>query len=115
VGLSSNANVYGTCLRILRSRGFELEVRGDPEPDGSYPVGKSWVARKGGFYFCADNPIELLGLVAVYDHVQPVEPRSYWWYVEGPDVEGELLEAAFPDPAPEAEPHAAADRGLVSE
>ena len=104
MGLASHANVYGTCLRILRSRGFDLEVRGDPEPDGSYPVEKHWIARKGGFYFCGDNPVELLGLVAVFDHVQPATDRPYWWQVEGPDVESELLEAAFPDPAPDAEP-----------
>jgi hypothetical protein len=115
VGLSSNANVYGTCLRILQSRGFELEVRGDPEPDSSYPVRNLWVARKDGFYFGGDNPIELLGLIAVYDHVRPPEDRPYWWFVEGPDVEGELLEAAFPDPSSAAEHPAAADRGPGTE
>jgi hypothetical protein len=90
--------VYNTCLRILRARGFELEVSGEPQADGSYPVECLWIARRDGFYFCGDNPIELLGLVAVYDYVKPTEDRPYWWKVEGPDVEGDLLEAAFPDP-----------------
>lgn len=97
MGLWSHPNVYNTCLRILRSRGFELEVRGEPEPDGCYPVACHWIARKGDFYFCGDNPIELLGLVAVYDHVQPAGDTSYWWSVKGPDIRSELLEAAFPD------------------
>jgi hypothetical protein len=74
-----------------------LEVSGEPEPDGSYPTHCFWIARKAGFYFCADNPIELLGLVAVYDYVHPEEDRPYWWQVEGPDIWYELMELAFPD------------------
>ncbi len=104
MGLASHLNVHNTCLRILRSRGFELEVTGDPEPDGSCPVEKHWIARKDGFYFCGDNPIELLGLVAVYDYVKPTEDRPYWWRVEGADDVGELLEAASPDPNPDVAP-----------
>jgi hypothetical protein len=104
MGLGSHVNVYNTCLRILRARGFELEVSGEPEPDGSYPVVCQWIARKGDFYFCGDNPIELLGLVAVYDYVRPDEDRPYWWTVEGSDLWSELMEAAFPDNAQGAEP-----------
>lgn len=95
MGLASHANVYNTCLRILRAKGFALEVSGEARPDGSYPTCLSWVARMNGFYFCADNPIELLGLVAVYDQVRPTEDVPYWWRIEGPDIESELLEAAF--------------------
>jgi hypothetical protein len=98
MGLASHVNVYNTCLRILRSRGFELEVSGEPRPDGAYPTDRHWIARKDGFYFCADNPIELLGLVAIYDHVRLEEDRPYWWAVHGPDIALELMEAAFPDP-----------------
>ncbi|HKB38713.1 MAG TPA: hypothetical protein VKD72_19880 [Gemmataceae bacterium] len=97
MGLASHANVYNTCLRILRARGFELQVSGDPGPDGGYPVNCSWIARKGEFYFCGDNPIELLGLVAIHDYVQPKEDKPYWWRVEGADIESELMESAFPD------------------
>ena len=97
MGLASHCNVYNTCLRILRARGFELEVSGEPEADGSYPVNCQWIARKGQFYFCGDNPIELIGLIAVYDYVKPNEDESYWWKVEGPDIETELKEAAFSD------------------
>jgi hypothetical protein len=103
MGLASHANVYNTCLRILRSRGFALEVSGEPRPDGAYPTDCHWIARKDGFYFCADNPIELLGLVAISDHVRPEEDRPYWWAVHGPDIESELMEAAFPDEPPAAE------------
>jgi len=97
MGLASYPNVYNTCLRILRSRGFELEVSGEPQPDGTYPAACRWIARREGFYFCGDNPIELLGLVAVYDHVKPAEDTPYWWSVDGPNIHLELLEAAFPE------------------
>jgi hypothetical protein len=97
MGLASHSNVYNTCLLILRDRGFSLRVEGEMTPEGCYPSNAYWIAEKDGFYFCADNPIELLGLVTVYDHVRPKEDRSYWWRVQGPDVWTELMEAAFPD------------------
>jgi hypothetical protein len=97
MGLASHCNVYNTCLLILRRRGFALRVVGERAPDGCYPPDARWIAEKGDFYFCGDNPIELLGLVAVYDHVQPKEDKPYWWRLDGPDVWMELMEAAFPD------------------
>jgi hypothetical protein len=95
MGLSSHANVYNTCLRILRHRGFDLRLEGELLPDGSYPPDPLWIAEKSGFRFCADNPIELLGLTAVYDHVHPATNKSYWWRVEGPDIWEELQKKAF--------------------
>jgi len=98
MSLSSHANVYNTCLRILRHRGYDLRLTGDVLPDGSYPPDPLWIAQKGGFKFCADNPIELLGLTAVYDHVGPTAAAPYWWSVEGPDIWAELHEKAFEHP-----------------
>jgi hypothetical protein len=97
MGLGSHANVYNTCLRILRQRGFDLRVEGELDADGCYPSHAHWIAEKSGFYFCGDNPIELLGLVAIYDHVQPKEDVPYWWVVEGDPIWDELMETAFPD------------------
>jgi hypothetical protein len=97
MGLSSHINVWNTCLRILRQRGFALRVSGELRADGGYPTDALWIAEKDGFYFCADNPIELLGLVAVHDFVRPREDVPYWWQVEGSDIYAELMEAAFPD------------------
>jgi|SRR3954468_24670085 len=97
MGLASHANVWNTCLLILREQGFELEVSGELTPDGCYPTTCQWTARKGGFYYCGDNPIELLGLVAIHDYVHPTADKPYWWQIKGPDVWHELMEAAFPD------------------
>jgi hypothetical protein len=95
MSLSSHANVYNTCLLIIRQRGYALSASGEIEPDGSYPARPLWIAHKDGFRFCADNPIELLGLIGVHDHVCPAEDRPYWWQIDGPDLQTELLDAAF--------------------
>lgn len=43
-------------------------------------------AEKDGFVLLADNPIELLGLAAIYEDVRPSEHRPYWWSIDdGPD------------------------------
>lgn len=97
MGLSSHINVWNTCLLILRQRGFALRVDGELSPDGCYPTDAHWLAEKNGFSFRADNPIELLGLVAVHDHVRPREDVPYWWQMKGPDLYVELMEAAFPE------------------
>lgn len=97
MSLGSHGNVYNTCLRILRKRGFKLRVEGELDEEGCYPTDALWIAEKDDFSFKADNPIELLGLVAVYDYVQPTEVKPYWWNVEGEDVWTELMEEAFPD------------------
>src|SRR5262245_42875059 len=100
MGLASHINVYNTCLHILRNRGFSLEVRGEREADGGFPGRCFWIAKKDGFYFCGDNPIELLGLVGVHDYVKPAADTPYWWRLSGGDVWLELLEQAFPEQKP---------------
>lgn len=88
--LTSHANVENTCLRILRDRGFKLSL----EDDENGAWGYLWIAEKDGFRFCAWNAIELLGLVAIFDHVKPKEDTPHWWSIKGPDVRKELKEAA---------------------
>jgi hypothetical protein len=101
MSLSSSGNVHNTCLRILRQRGFALSVDGEQDADGCYPTDCLWIAEKEGYRFAADNPIELLGLVAIYDHVQPQgEAKGYWWHVDGPDLWREWMQAAFHDKDP---------------
>ncbi len=97
MGLASHLNVYNTCLRILAERGYALRVSGEVKEEGQFPTDCLWIAEKDDFYFCADNPIELLGLVAVRDHLQPEEDVSYWWRTKGEDLHFELLDRAFGD------------------
>lgn len=97
MSLSSNANVYNSCLLILRERGFKMHIEGEIDEEGCYPFHTIWRAEKGAFLFTADNPVELLGLVAIHDHVQPSEDKPYWWFQQGDDVWDQLRRAAFPE------------------
>ncbi|WP_194891004.1 hypothetical protein [Catenulispora pinisilvae] len=61
----------------MNRRGYSLEAEcPDDEDDEGLSM---WFAAKDGFTFAADNPIELLGLVTVYEDVQPKEDQPYWW------------------------------------
>ena len=93
--LSSHANVFNTCLRILRTRGWVLALDGEEDAD---LAACSWRAEKGGYDLHADNPIELLGLATIYDVRAPREPpRPYWWTVPGDDIVDELVTARWPE------------------
>lgn len=74
--LSSHANVFETCLQILARRGYELSFQWPEEDEESHGA---FTAARDGFSFLADNPIELLGLVAVHDEVRPTRQEPYWW------------------------------------
>ncbi len=75
--LSSYLNVYNTALVVLERQGWVL--RYDKEHEW-------WFAQKDGWEFLADNPIELLGLVGIYEHHGPKEKREYWWKIDEPDL-----------------------------
>jgi hypothetical protein len=89
--LNNHVNVWGTCLQILHRKGFRmrLELDADSDFEGTY------VAEKDGLDFLADNPLELLGLVAIYEEVKPAAVPPYWWCVkgDGPDHSRLLNEA----------------------
>lgn len=74
-------------MRILRARGYNLQLEDE-----------LWIAKRGGFTFMADNPIELLGLTAIHDYVKPAADTENWWSVPGPNLFDEFLDkGAQPD------------------
>ena len=75
--LSSYLNVYNTCLVILDRRGYKISYE---QPKGA------WHAEKSGFKFLADNPIELLGLSAIFEEIAPTSDSEYWWKIDGPNL-----------------------------
>ena len=97
--LSSHNNVYNTCLIILREQGWTLDLKGEADEEGLIiPSSLWWTAERDGYCLGAYNPIELLGLAAIYSYQRPEgPPESYWWTVDGPDLYSELIDRAFPD------------------
>ncbi len=90
--LFSYPNVWNSCLLLARSKGFSLRLIGQPDEHGSISR-CSWRATKDDrTELTAANPIELAGLIALYEHHRPGQDQAYWWRIEGPDVVTELRE-----------------------
>jgi hypothetical protein len=65
---------------------------GDPDENDS--IAKcSWNAERDGMAFRGNNPIELLGLIAIRDHHCPESDAPYWWRIEEPNLIAELESA----------------------
>jgi hypothetical protein len=75
--LSAYLNVYNTALVILQRKGFA--IRFDESHD-------SWYAKKGEWEFHADDPMQLLGLVGIYEHQAPKKKEEYWWKIDEPNL-----------------------------
>lgn len=73
--LSEYVNVYDSVLEVLRKKGFWVWM--DEHTD-------MFCAEKDGWDFMAENPISLLGLVALFEHLGPDTYKEYWWKLEGP-------------------------------
>lgn len=94
--LSSHTNVYNTCLRLIREKGYNINLEGDTDEDDIIiPDSLIWIAEKGEYDFLAHNPIELLGLVCIHEKIQPEKDEPYWWSVDGEDIYSELMDKAF--------------------
>ncbi len=84
---SAYLNVWNTCLVILQQKGFRTWT--DEEQNNFY-------AEKDGWDYIADDPIQLLGLVAIHEYHKPVSYKEYWWRITDP----QLIES-LPNMAPE--------------
>lgn len=94
--LGATGNVINTCLLIIKEKGYSLSVEGELDTEGGL-ASELWIAEKDGFKFMADNGIELLGLIAIYDFKKPKEDTPYWWKIDGPDLWREVVHKTFPD------------------
>jgi hypothetical protein len=75
--LSAYLNVYNTALVVLERKGWLL--RYDKERGW-------WFAQKDGWELLADDPMQLLGLVAIFEHHDPKEKTEYWWKIDEPNL-----------------------------
>jgi hypothetical protein len=78
--LSAYPNVYNTAMVILKTKGFTIR----------YDRAEYWHAKRDDWEFCADDPIQLLGLVSIYEHRQPTNKKEYWWKIDEPDLLSQL-------------------------
>jgi hypothetical protein len=76
--LHADVNVYSSCIAILKAKGYAISI-----VDNKSERCINWLATKGDYVFSAYNPLELLGLVAIYEFKSPdTPPFPYWWVVE---------------------------------
>jgi hypothetical protein len=90
--LFSYPNVWNSCLLLARAMGFSLRLVGHPDQDGSISHCSWRATREDGTELTAANPIELAGLIALYNHHWPQRNEEYWWRINGPDLLKELRE-----------------------
>ena len=88
--LAAYSNVLNTALVVLQRKGYRVWSDANEE---------NWFAEKDGWDFMADDPIQLLGLIGIYEFRQPQEYSEYWWQMQEP-----FLIDSTPKTAPEYVP-----------
>ncbi len=78
--LVASGNTYNPSLIVLRDKGYEIWLEKGEN-------GSLWCARKGDQDFLAYSGPELLGLVALWEHLGDA------WNQQRPDIYGELMDA----------------------
>jgi hypothetical protein len=68
-------NVHNTALVTLQRKGYRVWT----EQDGNVICGE-----KDGWDFMADDPVQLLGLIAIYEAQHPAAFHEYWWKIDEP-------------------------------
>jgi hypothetical protein len=85
-GIRIAGNTYGPSLLALRARGYRLVLeytKIDNKSDPFYPYKADEQAEKDGWSFSATTPLELLGLVTIWEvrgdawHTRSEEPNIY--------------------------------------
>ena len=68
--LSCYANVHDTAVALLERKGYQVWF--DAETD-------LFFAEREGWDFAADDPVALLGVIAIYEATAPRGYEDYWW------------------------------------
>jgi hypothetical protein len=68
--LSEYVNVYNSALTIIENKGFQIWFNDKAE---------LYCAEREGWDFMAENPISLLGLIAMHEAITPSVYAEYWW------------------------------------
>ena len=89
ISVFSYPNVWNSCLLLGASKGFSFRLIGKPDNEG-FASCVTWEATKDGVRLKGDTPIELAGLISLYEYHQPTKGKDYWWRIEGDDLLGKV-------------------------
>ena len=98
----AHVNIWNDCLHIVKSAGWELRIEPERDEDDNPLTAPrldqvTWIAEKGEFVLIGHTPVELLGLMALYDFRKPDQPTPYWWNIPNcGDIWEELMYPNFP-------------------
>ncbi len=73
--LSYYSNVQNTALNLIAGRGYQI---------WHDPSNHHYCAEKDGWDFMANEPVQLLGLISIFETLDPSEYREYWWRIREP-------------------------------
>jgi hypothetical protein len=85
--ISEFPNVYDSALDLLEKKGFQLWF--DEKSD-------LFFAERNGWDFAAENPISLLGLVAIFEAEEPSQFHECWWRRKGIEPRAQLPKVPVP-------------------
>ncbi len=76
----SNFNVWNTSIALVEKRGWKISTRdlGSDENNIKY----EWIAKKGEFEVIGNSPIEMLGLISIYESQYEGSHEPYWWQLK---------------------------------
>lgn len=79
--LGEFVDVYGPALDLLEKKGFQFWF--DEKAD-------LFFAERDGLDFAAENPISLLGLMAIFEAEAPLQFHECWWRRKGTEPRAPL-------------------------
>lgn len=86
--LADAGNTYHRALAVVRSKSYHIYYY----PSGDEEGGGDFWAIKDKRDFIAAGPLELLGLITMWEHF-----GDDWQALDVPDIYGEVIDAAFPE------------------
>jgi hypothetical protein len=73
--LSYYTNVHNTALVVLNRKGYRIWTE-----EG----GRVICAERQGWDFRARDPVQLLGLISIFEYHQPEAYKESWWKIDEP-------------------------------
>lgn len=90
--MTDHINLYNKALTIIKRKGYELFLW--PVPD-EMPITGTFIANRGNRDFFAEDPLRLLGMIAIW------EEHGDGWYdspkFPSEKIRTQLMEEAYPD------------------